>query len=100
MAAHAGTSPLTQLELIDAYFMEHRVQILDLAAFLDRLQRARELDAEDDFRIRSLRDALAILTDGDSDRVRRVQMAFSDRDTTLLASLDRKSARGAHDEKE
>lgn len=97
MAAHPLTSPLTQRELIDAYFMEHRVQILDLAAFLDRLQRARELDAQDDFRIRSVRDALAILTDGEGDRVRRVQMAFSDRDTTLLASPDRKSARGAHD---
>lgn len=97
MAAHPGTSPLTQLELIDEYFMEHRVQIIDLAAFLDRLQRAGELDAPDDFRVRSVYDALAILTDGEGDRARRVQMAFSDRDTTLLASLDRKSARGAHD---
>lgn len=96
MPAHAGTSPLTQRELIDKYFMEHRVQILDLAAFLDRLVRARELDAEDDFRLRSLRDALAIVNDGDADRVQRVQMIFSDRDTTLLESLDRKSAQGAH----
>ena len=97
MSAHAGTSPLTQLELVEAYFMEHRVQILDLAAFLDRLERARELDAQDDFRLRSVGDALAILVDGEGDRARRVQMAFSDRDTTLLESLDRKNARGAYD---
>lgn len=97
MTAHAGTSPLTQRELIDRYFMEHRVQILDLAAFLDRLERASELDAEDDFRMRSVREALALLADGAGDRVRRVQMVFSDPDTTLLASLDRKSALGAHD---
>jgi hypothetical protein len=99
MTAHAGTSPLTQRELIDRYFMEHRVQVLDLAAFLDRLERASQLDAEDDFRLRSVREALAVLTDGEGDRVRRVQMVFSDPDTTLLASLDRKSALGAHDGK-
>lgn len=99
MTAHAGTSPLTQRELIERYFMEHRVQILDLAAFLDRLERASELDAADDFRMRSVREALALLADGAGDRVRRVQMVFSDPDTTLLASLDRKSALGAHDSK-
>lgn len=97
MTEYAATSPLTQRELIDGWFMDHRVQVLDLAAFLDRLERARELDAEDDFRMRSVRAALAILVDGDGDRVRRVQLAFSDPDTTLLASLDRKSALGAHD---
>jgi hypothetical protein len=97
MTAHVGTSPLTQRELIDRYFMEHRVQVLDLAAFLDRLERASELNAEDDFRMCSVREALAILSDGEGDRVRRVQMVFSDPDTALLASLDRKSALGAHD---
>lgn len=99
MTARAGTSPLTQRELIGRYFMEHRVQILDLAGFLDRLERASELDAEDDFRMRSVREAIAVLDDGEGDRVRRVQMVFSDPDTTLLASPDRKSALGAHDAK-
>jgi hypothetical protein len=97
MAAHAGTSPLTQRELIAEYFMEHHVQVLELAAFLDRLDRARELDAEDDFRMRSIRDALAALVDGDADRVRRVQMIFSDPRSELLEELDQKSAKGAYD---
>jgi hypothetical protein len=97
MGAHAGTSPLTQHELIDEYFMEHRVKVLDLAAFLDRLDRARELDAEDDFRLRSVRDALAVLASGEEDRVQRVQMIFSDPNTELLPSLDQKSAKGAYD---
>ena len=52
MGVHTGTSPLTQRELIAEYFMEHRVQVLELAAFLDRLDRAREVDADDDFRLR------------------------------------------------
>jgi hypothetical protein len=96
-AGHAGTSPLTQRELIAEYFMEHRVQVLELAAFLDRLDRARELDAEDDFRLRSIREALAVLVDGAGGRMERVQMIFSDPSTELLASLDQKSAKGAYD---
>jgi hypothetical protein len=94
---HARTSPLTQRELIDTYFMEHRVQVLDLAAFLDRLDRARELDAEDDFRLGSIRATLAVLADGEGDRTQRVQMLFSDPSTELLESLDQKSAKGAYD---
>jgi Fe-S cluster assembly ATPase SufC len=97
MAAHAGTSPLSQRELIAEYFMEHRVQVLELAAFLDRLDRARELDAADDFRLRSIREALAVLSGGDGSRVERVQMIFSDPRSGLLDELDTKSAKGAYD---
>jgi hypothetical protein len=100
MGAHAGTSPLTQRELIAEYFMEHRVQVLELAAFLDRLDRAREIDADDDFRLRSIREALAVLVDDEgppTQRVQRVQMIFSDPRSELLEELDQKSAKGAYD---
>ena len=97
MAANTGTSPLTQRELIDEYFMEERVKVIDLAAFLDRLDRAREIDAEDDFRLRSIRDALAVLAGADGNRVQRVQMIFSDPRSELLEELDQKSAKGAYD---
>jgi hypothetical protein len=97
MGVHQGTSPLTQRQLVDEYFMEHRVQVLDLASFLDRLERAKQLDADDDFRLRSIRDALAVLADGEGDRVQRVQMIFSDPNTELLDELDQKSAKGAYD---
>jgi hypothetical protein len=97
MGTYTNTSPLTQRELIAEYFMEHRVQVLELAAFLDRLDRAREIDAADDFRLRSLRAALAILVDGRDDRVQRVQMIFSDPRSELLEELDTKSAKGAYD---
>ena len=97
MGAHAGTSPLTQRELIAEYFMEHRVQVLELAAFLDRLDRARELDGEDDFRMRSVQEALKTLVDGQANRVQRVQMIFSDPRSELLDELDQKSAKGAYD---
>lgn len=40
MAANDTKScPLSQQELIDEYFMESRTKILDIAAFLDRLDR-------------------------------------------------------------
>jgi hypothetical protein len=97
MAASAGTSPLTQRELIDEYFMEERVKVIDLAAFLDRLDRAREIDADDDFRLRSIRDALTVLAGEEGNRVQRVQMIFSDPRTELLDELDQKSAKGAYD---
>jgi hypothetical protein len=97
MAVHHGTSPLTQRELIDEYFMEERVKVIDLAAFLDRLDRAREIDAEDDFRLRSIRNALAVLSGDDGGRVQRVQMIFSDPRSELLEELDTKSAKGAYD---
>ena len=97
MGAHSGTSPLTQRELIDEYFMEERVKVIDLAAFLDRLDRAREIDAEDDFRLRSIREALAVLSGGDGNRVQHVQMIFSDPRSELLEELDTKSAKGAYD---
>jgi hypothetical protein len=97
MSAHAGTCPLTQRQLIDEYFMEHRVQVLELAAFLDRLERARELDAQDDFRLTAIRAALAVVAGPDGARVERVQMAFSDPSVGLLDELDQKAAKGAYD---
>ncbi len=44
MNRRPGSCPLTQRQLIDEYFIEHRAKLLDLAAFLDRLDRASELD--------------------------------------------------------
>ena len=76
--------------------MEHRV-VLELAAFLDRLDRAR------DRRRRRLpaaldpRGSLAALVDGSGQRVQRVQMIFSDPRSELLEELDQKSAKGAYD---
>ena len=96
--APSGACPLTQQQLIDEYFIEHRTRILDIAAFLDRFDRASAHDAEDDFRIRAFRKALAALLDTESSgRMRAVQMLLSDPRTDLLPELDRKSAFGAYE---
>ncbi len=95
MRAYTGTCPLTQKQLIDEYFMEHRTKVLDIAAFLDRMDRSIERNADDDFRIVAFREALSALCTANSDRVERVQMIFSDPTTEPLEHLDSKSAFGA-----
>jgi hypothetical protein len=91
-----GASPLTQQQLVDEYFIEHRTKILDIAAFLDRLDRAATQDAADDFRMRAFNQALeALLKPGN--RMQEVQMLLSDPRTDLLPELDRKSAFGAYE---
>ena len=93
----AGTCPLTQSQLIDEYFIENRTRLLDLAAFLDRLDWASDQGAEPDFRMEAFDAALKVLSSRTPDGVRRIQMIFSDPTTEPTEILDRKSAYGAYD---
>ncbi len=95
MKQQTGTCPLTRGQIADEYFTESRNRLLELAAFLDRLERAAPGGAEHDFRVQSLRDCLPLLDDGEPARVRRIQMRLSDTDLELRPTLDRKSATGA-----
>lgn len=88
-------SPKTGRALIDEYFIENRTRLLDVAAYLDRLDRANDGDADRDFRMRAFHEALAVLCDDEAGRTERIQMIFSDPTTTPLEQLDQKSARGA-----
>jgi hypothetical protein len=97
MKPQDGTCPLTQQQLIAEYFLEIRAKILDIAAFLDRMDRSVDHNAEDDFRIVTMRQALQRLCTADQGRVYDIQMIFSDPTTEPLMALDRKSALGAFD---
>ncbi|CAN5585861.1 hypothetical protein BH24GEM3_BH24GEM3_19660 [soil metagenome] len=94
-----STIPPTQpaRQLIDEYFIENRTRVLDIAAFLDRLDRAEGDGAAHDFRMRAFREALSALCDPHPDRTERIQMLLSDPTTEPLERLDQKSARGAYD---
>ncbi len=72
--------PLNRQQVIELYYLEHRAKLLDLAAFLDRLDRAEseEGDNGEDFRILSFREALKILSDEEPGRAKRVLDHFSD----------------------
>jgi hypothetical protein len=92
------TSPLTPVQLVDEYFIENRNRIIEVAAFLDRLDRADSAIGATDFRVRALRRALeVVLAGGQADRVREIQMLMSDPNTEPLPALDRKGAVGAYD---
>ena len=93
-------SPKTGRELVDEYFIENRTRLLEIAAFLDRLDRTDAALVDRDFRVRAFRDALRLLEDaaGESQtRVERIQHLLSDPTTEPLEKLDTKSARGAYD---
>jgi hypothetical protein len=92
-----GKCPLTTQKIVDEYFIENRHKILDIAAFLDRLDRS--VDGEDpgkDFRIAALRKALALLNEPGPDRLRRIHMIFSDPTVEPREKTDRKAAWGAY----
>jgi hypothetical protein len=89
--------PLTTRQVIDEYFIENRTHILDIAAFLDRLDRSADgQDPAADYRIAAFRQALKVLTDETNPvRASQAQMIFSDRTVEPKEKLDGKSAYGA-----
>ena len=97
MSAPVIPSPKTGRELVDEYFIENRTRVLEVAAFLDRLDRAGDAAGTRDFRVRLFREALGVLAGDGAGRVERIQLLFSDPTTEPLARLDQKSARGAYD---
>lgn len=88
-------SPLTRQRLADLYFLEHRARVIDIAAFLDRLDRAADGPGPDDFRVAALRRALAILIDGRGERARRVLELLSDHSSDPVDHAPSKGAAGA-----
>ena len=93
-------SPKTGRALVDEYFIENRTRLLEIAAFLDRLDRTDPSLVDRDFRVRAFRDALRLLEAGAGEsqsRVERIQHLLSDPTTEPLEKLDTKSARGAYD---
>ena len=83
---------MTRQQLLDLYFMEARSKLIDIAAFLDRLERA---DGEEDFRLKAFREALKELEKGNADRAKRVLLSLSDPTTEPIAKAPGKGAIGA-----
>ena len=79
-------------QVVDLYFMEARAKLIDLAAFLDRVDRAA---GTDDFRMTAFRLALQELPMGQPDRAKRVLLSLSDPTTEPLAAATTKAAAGA-----
>ncbi len=97
MKPAAKSCPMTVTQIVDEYFLENRAKLLDLAAFMDRLDRAADgQDPEGDFRIKAMRRAFAILSEPGPGRAQRVHLVFTDPTDEPKEHLDRKAAWGAY----
>lgn len=89
------THPMSAKKVLDTYFLENRASLLEIAAFLDRLDRTRDPEAgKTDFRYKAFRRALKLLVECEGNRTKALQLSFSD-----LSREPRESAlglKGAH----
>jgi len=91
-----GTCPMPATGVLDQYFLHNRAGLLDLAAFLDRIDRTQDADsARSDPRYAALIKALeTVLSGADGQRARAAQLCFSDPSTEPLESAA--GLKGAH----
>lgn len=94
MADPEATCPMTYEQVVQAYFMEHRAKLIDIAAFLDRLDRSAD-QRDDDFRMIAIHRALDVLRDGESHRAKRILELMSDHSTDPIDKAPMKGALGA-----
>ena len=85
--------PPQTTNLADLGFMDARFKLIDLAAFLDRVQRAGQ---DNDFRVQALKSALALLSQDQPERAKEVLLHFSDPSTEPIAKATMQGAVGAH----
>jgi hypothetical protein len=83
---------MTRQQILDLYFLDARSKLIDIAAFLDRLDRA---SGDADFRLDAFRLALRELDRTEGDRARRVLLAFSDPSHDPIPAAPGKGAVGA-----
>jgi hypothetical protein len=83
---------MTRQQVLDLYFMEARAKLIDLGAFIDRVERA---TGEEDFRMKAFRQALDELSKGDTHTAKRVLLALSDPTSEPIPAATTKAACGA-----
>jgi hypothetical protein len=82
---------MTRQQVLDLYFMEARAKAIDLAAFLDRVDRG---TGEADFRLKGFHAALASLQSNNPDRAKSVLLALSDPTSEPIPAATTKAATG------
>ncbi len=70
------SAPLTAGQALDRHFLDMRARLIDLAAALDRICRAKG-SADDDPRMAQIHRALEILAQQPDDRAEQLQLLFS-----------------------
>ncbi len=79
---------------VELYFMEVRAKLIDIAAFMDRVERD---GLTEDFRYQAFKEAMDAL-DSD-DRAENVLLSLSDRTSELIPAATTKAACGAWPDK-
>jgi hypothetical protein len=85
---------MTRQQVLDLYFLDARHKLVEIAAFLDRIERA---EGKDDFRLKSFRAALAKLDGKKKNKAKDVLLTFSDLTTKPATKAVSKGAVGAWD---
>ncbi|HUA68981.1 MAG TPA: hypothetical protein VMA13_10595 [Candidatus Saccharimonadales bacterium] len=83
---------MTKPQVLDLYFLDARHKLIEIAAFLDRVERA---SGKDDFRLKAFRAALGKLTGNKKQKAKNVLLAFSDLTTKPVDKAPGKGAVGA-----
>ncbi len=83
---------LKKQELLDLQFIDARARLIDIAAFLDRIERS---PGDADSRLDYFKNNLSILSDNRPDRARRVLEGFSDCSDTIPTTATFQGAKGA-----
>ena len=91
--ASAVTLPADRQKIVEIGFVPVRAKLIEVAAFLDRVER---YGVASDYRCVAMRNALAALADGKPERARRILESFSDPTTEPDAVSTGKAAYGAY----
>ena len=87
---------MTRQQILDLYFLDARHKLIELAAFLDRVERA---EGGDDFRLKEFQAALGHLGGQQRHKAKAVLLAFSDPTLEPVAKAAGKGALGAWNRK-
>lgn len=85
--------PADRQKIVDLGFVPVRAKLIEVAAFLDRVER---YGVASDYRCVAMRSALSALADGKPERARRILESFSDPTTEPEAVSTGKAAYGAY----
>ena len=83
---------MTRQQVLDLYFIDARHRLIEIAAFLDRVERA---EGGADFRLGAFRGAVRELEGAEPGRARRVLLALSDPTSRPIPAATTKAACGA-----
>lgn len=83
---------MTRQQVLDLYFLDARSKLIDLASFLDRVDRA---EGSADFRLNALQQALQELAQTRPNRAEKVLLSLSDPTAQPIPAATTKAACGA-----